>query len=109
MNLPEFASYCDNTTKGNALVFTVGALDVYYSYKTPVAFRVGGVLIVRENTWGPTTGKHLNAIDGGDKDAKKRRLGSDAFELALTRAADLSPAEINTNSADMLRDRLVTA
>ena len=34
-------------------------------------------LVVRENNWGPTTGKHLNAIDGGDK---KARLSADAFE-----------------------------
>ena len=35
---------------------------------------------VRENDWGPTTGKHLNWLDGGDK---KGRLPSEAFEQKL--------------------------
>jgi hypothetical protein len=33
--------------------------------------------VVRENSWGPTTGKHLNAIDRGNK---KGRVSSDQFE-----------------------------
>lgn len=84
--LPEFATYCDNTTKGNALVFTLGDVDIYFSYKTPVAFRAGGRLFVRENSWGPTTGKHLNAIDGGDKEAKAARIGANEFAARLAEA-----------------------
>jgi hypothetical protein len=35
---------------------------------------------VGENVWGPTTGKHLNLVDGGDKDS---RLGQEEFEARL--------------------------
>lgn len=61
-------------------MFTINGDDFYFSYKTLVAFRHDGEVTVRENDWGPTTGKHLNAIDGGDK---KRRLPSERFELAF--------------------------
>jgi len=85
-HLPKFASYCPNTTQVNALVFELGeGSAVYYSYRTPVAFRVAGHLVVRENVWGPTTGKHLNAIDGGSKAAKKARVPGEAFELMLSK------------------------
>jgi hypothetical protein len=87
MTLPSFETY-GNYSSGNygahALVFSLpNGIDVYFSYKTPVAFRNNGHVIVRQNDWGPTTGKHLNAIDGGDKDAKNRRLPGDQFETAL--------------------------
>lgn len=58
-------------------VFT-GNIVIWFSYQTPVAFRFpGGRLVVRRNDWGPTTGKHLNAIDNGDH---KRRVNKDTFE-----------------------------
>ena len=70
-NLPSFESYGNYSSDNygtNALVFTIGSVDVYFSYKTPVAFRTPQTgLVVRENDWGPTTGKHLNWIDGGNK------------------------------------------
>jgi hypothetical protein len=84
MRLPEWAVYCPNTTGVNALVFDLGDLRVWFSYKTPVAFSfLGGPPWVRQNEWGPTTGKHLNAIDGGSPAAKRQRLGGGAFEEAL--------------------------
>ncbi len=84
MELPSFDTYCDNTTAANAQVFDIGYLRVWYSYKTPVAFMVlGQPKVVRENDWGPTTGKHLNAIDGGDK---RSRVPSADFELLLAEA-----------------------
>ena len=63
-------------------------LTIYYSYNTCVAFR-GYVsaekrgLFVRENIWGSTTGKHLNAIDGGDK---KSRIDGATFEKLFKKA-----------------------
>lgn len=46
-------------------------VTVWFSYKTPIAFQVGSnELVVLQNYWGPTTGKHLNAIDGGDRKAR---------------------------------------
>jgi hypothetical protein len=59
----------------------MGTVRVWFSYSTPIAFTSQDHnRVVRENDWGPTTGKHLNWIDGGDKDAKKRRVDSDTFE-----------------------------
>jgi len=85
MNLPTFETYCDNTTAANALRFNLGPITVWYSYKTPVAFyRPGhGPKVVRRNEWGPTTDKHLNAIDGGDKSS---RVPGDIFEAQLREA-----------------------
>jgi hypothetical protein len=57
---------------------------IWFSYETPVALSVGrGIEIVRENVWGSTTGKHLNQIDGGDSEAKKRRVSGDTFQRYL--------------------------
>lgn len=59
---------------------TIGSLTLYFSYQTVVAFNDSEGLKVVENQWGPTTGKHLNTIDGGNKSA---RLPADEFEEAL--------------------------
>lgn len=63
----------------------VGPITLWFSYNTCVAFRTdrrGGV--VRKNDWSATTGKHLNIIDGGSKDAKDKRVDGEAFEQALS-------------------------
>jgi hypothetical protein len=40
----------------------------FMSYSTLVGVQVPGEApVVRRNVWGVTTGKHLNAIDDGDK------------------------------------------
>ena len=85
--LPRWNIYCQNTTGINALLFYIGELNVWYSYKAPVAFQkgFGTKLVVRENHWGPTTGKHLNAIDGGDKST---RVDSETFEKLLQEALE---------------------
>jgi len=76
-----YGNYKSGNYGAHALVFTIGHLRVWFSYQTPVAFAVGNAdPIVRRNGWGPTTGKHLNAIDGGNK---KTRLPGDAFEAQL--------------------------
>lgn len=85
IELPSWESYCAKTTKANALVFDLGnGLRVWFSYKTPVAFsRDYATPVVRENVWGPTTGKHLNAIDDGDKGSRVR---GEHFEALLAEA-----------------------
>jgi len=73
--------------KPKATVVTVGKLEIWFSYHTPVAFRfIGENRVVRENTWGPTIGKHINWIDGGSKEAKEARIHSDKFEQFLAEA-----------------------
>jgi hypothetical protein len=53
---------------------------VWFSYSTPVAFRGRAGVYVRQNSWGTTTGKHLNWIDGG---CKKSRIDGEEFERLL--------------------------
>ena len=48
-------------------------LRVYYSYSTPVALEIDGVLKVSENQWSVTTGRHLTWIDGGNKKGRLKR------------------------------------
>lgn len=85
MNLPSISSYGNYSSDNygaHALRVEMPNVTVYFSYKTPVAFRSnkGGGTVVRQNDWGTTTGKHLNAIDGGSREAKKARVDSATFE-----------------------------
>jgi hypothetical protein len=87
ISLPTWETYCDNTTAANALVFDLGdSLRVWFSYKTPVAFMWGSTRWVRKNDWKQTTGKHLNAIDGGSHAAKRARTPTAEFEARLSAA-----------------------
>ena len=87
MQLPNWSCYCRNTTAVNALVFDLPNLRVFFSYKTPVAFHVlGSPVVVRENVYGRTTGRHLNAIDGGASGSAKSRVDGSTFERLLAEA-----------------------
>jgi hypothetical protein len=89
IQLPSFQSYGNYSSSNygvNALVFVdAEGRNFYFSYRTLVAASGPGVggLIVRENDWGPTTGKHLNWIDGGSAEAKARRLSEEEFNARL--------------------------
>lgn len=85
ITVPEFSSY--GNKQGKSFVFSAGGIDVYFSYFTPVAFRTPTTgLVVVVNSWGPTTGRHLAAIDGGSKDAKGARVSGEAFEAMMIAA-----------------------
>jgi hypothetical protein len=60
-----------------------GTLKLWFSYDTIVAFQSGGTRVVCENVWSTTTGKHLNWIDGGDKEAKAERENVTDFGAML--------------------------
>lgn len=81
-NLPSFKSY-GNYSSGNygahCLQFSVNGLTVYFSYSTLVAFHGKYGLVVRQNDWGPTTGKHLNWINRD----KASRIDGVEFEKQL--------------------------
>ena len=79
MSLPHFESYYCRSA--DALTFDLGEVQVWFSYRTPVAFFDGRRRYVSANIWGPTTGRHINAIDGGDKAG---RLPRDVFETRLS-------------------------
>ena len=68
------------TTKNLYYIDEKPDLRVFYSYSTPVALRIDGVLKVSENQWSITTGRHLTWIDGGNK---KARLKAEDFNKLL--------------------------
>ena len=84
LNLPEFEFYYQGRSgadRPNALKFTTPHGTFWFSYQTLVAFyspKTGRV--VHENVWSKTTGKHLNAIDHGDKVS---RVSAEVFEAKL--------------------------
>ena len=58
------------TPQPNYTHVTVGDLTIAFSYTTPIGFHYPGRgWTVRENVWGPTTGRHLNHLDDGTPDA----------------------------------------
>jgi hypothetical protein len=82
---------CNNCTR----VAVGNNLTLWFSYKTVVAFRVGPEMVVHENYWSKTTGKHLNLIDGGDK---KSRLKPDPFQAKWDELAEPVFEAMNINS-----------
>jgi hypothetical protein len=55
--------YSSKNYGANALCVSIGIIDLYFSYQTVVAFRSPeDGLVVSENVWTVTTGKHLNSI-----------------------------------------------
>jgi hypothetical protein len=83
MDIPQIWNYGEGRSKQhNTSGVTIDGRDYWFSYETIVAFRdKTGEKFVRENEWGPTTGKHLNWIDGGDE---KTRLSADKFAERLS-------------------------
>lgn len=88
MNLPGIETYArgDNARAVTLTTPSGNTLKLWYSYATPVAFAMNGARCVRVNQWGPTTGAHLRAIDGGDANAKRARVEPEEFERRLTEA-----------------------
>ena len=61
------------TTK-NLYSDMVNGYQVFYSYNTAIGINDNGKLILSENVWSTTTGRHLTWIDGGSKEAKESRI-----------------------------------
>ena len=82
LNKYNYGKYSRDNYEANSICIQMGLKTMYYSYDSIVAFEgynSKGVyfgLTVSKNCWGPTTGKHLNFIDGG---AKSKRLDRDEF------------------------------
>lgn len=68
-----------NNYGAHCIEITVGNLSLYFSYDTVVAFSDGSGLVISQNDWGSTTGKHLNAIS----EDKSRRIPHAEFEAKL--------------------------
>ena len=76
-----YGNYSSNNYGVNALVFTdINRIKYYFSYETLVAFEhPTSELVIRENIWGNTTGKHLNWIDRD----KSKRVNTETFNEKL--------------------------
>lgn len=86
--VPSFRSYGEYSSSNygaNSMQFDLpNGIRFYYSYSTLVAFLTPeSGLIVHKNDWSTTTGKHLNWIDGGSVEARKRRVDSQRFNECL--------------------------
>lgn len=82
MKLPTIKSYYPYSSDNygaNSLVHDFENLSLYYSYNTCIAYRENGELVIRENEWSTTTGKHLNAICSD----KSIRIDGTEFETKL--------------------------
>jgi len=80
MKMPRSTPYYQRGNSANAVMVEMDNVTLWFSYSTLVAFHVEGQRrVVHENQWGPTTGKHLNAIDGGTKEAKANRVKEAEF------------------------------
>lgn len=80
MDLPSFQSYGNYSSENygaHALQFFTPNGTFWFSYKTLIAFKYrGSDLVIRENEWKTTTGKHLNWIDPD----KKKRVNGETFQ-----------------------------
>tara|TARA_R100001015_G_C4554525_1_gene115657 strand:+ start:333 stop:659 length:327 start_codon:yes stop_codon:yes gene_type:complete len=77
VSVKTYGNYSNSNYGVNALVFTdVNRIEYYFSYNTLVAFQhPSSDLVIRDNIWGNTTGKHLNWID----DDKSKRVNTETF------------------------------
>lgn len=84
VSISQYGDYSSGNYGAHAMQVSIGSFAVWFSYNTIVAFKTPGEPIrVHKNVWGTTTGKHLNAIDSGEK---KSRLDSEDFKKELTKA-----------------------
>ena len=84
------------TGKANTTKVTIGHLEIWFSYETPVAYQYGmDELDIRENDWKQTTGKHLNAIDRD----KTKRISGEMFERMLGSIVEACTQPITTELA----------
>jgi len=74
-------SYGRNGPRWNAMAVKVGKLTLFFSYETVIGFQEEGkAVVVCENCWGNTTGKHICLIGGQNP---KDRLPREQFDKKL--------------------------
>lgn len=89
VSIRNFGNYSSNNY-GSSRRVSIGELDLYFSYETVIAFSYPGIgLVVSENCWSTTTGKHLNAINPNKKIRKpreqfERMLNETLYRMNLT-------------------------
>lgn len=78
IELKNYGQYSSNNY-GSSRSVKIGKLELFFSYKTIVAFKENDNLKISKNIWSKTTGKHLNFIN----DNKQIRLDHSDFEDEL--------------------------
>ena len=96
--LETYGKYSSNTSESYKKKHASKWIDdsgiIYYkSYETVIAFEKDGDLVVSENVWGPTTAKHINWVDNGDKDT---RLSREDFVEQLDTTENRGTSHLNT-------------
>lgn len=82
MILPTFYNYMNSSSANyglNSLCFTDNfGNQFFFSYQTLIAFKIASEdkLVIRENVWNNTTGKHLNVINPD----KSIRVNKEVFD-----------------------------
>lgn len=83
MNLPKISNYGEyygDNYGVHSLMVNMGEFNLYYSYETIVAYYDDeDGLVVTQNQWKTTTGKHLNKIQSD----KKLRIPYPEFQEKL--------------------------
>ena len=75
-----YGNYSSSNYGAHSLRVDVGNLTFYFSYDTVIAFRSPETgLIITQNNWSTTTGKHLNWIN----EDKKIRIPYEDFKKKL--------------------------
>lgn len=94
VSIKPYGDYSSDNYGAHALMVDIGRVRLYFSYQTVIAFHddVSG-LVIRENDWSTTTGKHLNAINPD----KKKRISGEQFEKELSALLQLYNLEIPGN------------
>lgn len=73
--ISNYGKYSSDNYGAHTLRVDIAGVTVWFSYQTPVAFRVGNQMVISENIWGRTTGKHLNWISD-----RSERVSHEEFE-----------------------------
>ena len=82
--ITSYGNYASDNYGVNSLRVVLKTLILYYSYETIIAYEDNqDGLVVHQNVWGVTTGKHLNWIDNKNK---KSRLDGCKFDEMLQAA-----------------------
>lgn len=84
-----YGDYSSSNYGAHSMAVKINNKTYYYSYDTLVAFegynKNNYYKVVIKNYWGTTTGKHLNYIDGGNKD---KRVDKETFDKLLNEFED---------------------
>jgi hypothetical protein len=84
MRLPIFSHFMKSPSgaaKTSARLVEIGNLSIWFSYRIPIAFQIGGQpRVISQNVWGGGVGIHLNGIDRD----KSKRIPHEEFEQRLS-------------------------